>query len=336
MTTRAIFTELYQGQGLGNQLWVYAATRSIAQQLNLPFFIIGQDNFKANDFLNIESEIGISKKDADKIINTKSFKTYYEQLYFDPDLKYLSSDFDNKILELEGVVKIEGHLQSEKYFFNDVERIKNYLHFKENEGLSFLVPKNTCVINLRGGEYKRHTSFLLPETYWISAIKNAKEIWGVDDFIVVTDDYRYAKSIFPKYEIISDSIEKCYKTIYTSNHLIVSNSTFSYFPIKTSKIFKKVIAPLHWGRFGNNFKRWASPANFYTDWLWQNANGEIITLERASDDYKKTINEYNYLYNIKTNINGIKIANNYLKLIPKNIKTNTKLMLSYIFPKKYG
>ena len=34
-----IFTEIYKGQGLGNQLFVYVATRAIAKKLNQPFGI---------------------------------------------------------------------------------------------------------------------------------------------------------------------------------------------------------------------------------------------------------------------------------------------------------
>ena len=38
---------------------------------------------------------------------------------------------------------------------------------------------------------------------------------------------------FSQIEIISDDIEKCYATIYNCSNIIVSNSSFAYFPCKT-------------------------------------------------------------------------------------------------------
>jgi len=49
-----ILTELYDGQGLGNQLWVYAACRSIAEKLQMPHKILSPDKFKGNSFLDID------------------------------------------------------------------------------------------------------------------------------------------------------------------------------------------------------------------------------------------------------------------------------------------
>jgi hypothetical protein len=49
-----IGTELYRGQGFGNQLWVYATLRSLAIDQNLDFSIIGSHRFKGKDFIDLD------------------------------------------------------------------------------------------------------------------------------------------------------------------------------------------------------------------------------------------------------------------------------------------
>ena len=329
MTTEAILTELYPGQGLGNQLWVYSSSRSIAEELGVPFILLGVEHFKGNGFLAIDTEVGISAEEANLVRSTKTYSTHHEELYYDPDLNYVSSSFDESLLKIHGIRKIEGHLQSEQYFFKEPERIRKYITLTHTKSLEIEVPDSTCVINLRGGEYKRHKRFILPEDYWNLAIKNASNEWGITDFIVVTDDYKYAKSLFPKYSITSNSVEKCYRTLYAARHLIISNSTFSYFPIKTSPITKKVIAPQYWARFGNKLNRWASPANFYRDWAWQDVNGNLLTYDECTHDFNSTLLEYG-------NRNGLKGRTKILDFIPTRFKKNMKAILSYVFPKKFG
>ena len=40
-----IITELYHGQGLGNQLFAYVTTRMLAHKLGYEFGITGKENF---------------------------------------------------------------------------------------------------------------------------------------------------------------------------------------------------------------------------------------------------------------------------------------------------
>lgn len=45
-----IVIEFYEGQGLGNQLWVYCSARSIASRLGVPFILKNHQRFKAKEF----------------------------------------------------------------------------------------------------------------------------------------------------------------------------------------------------------------------------------------------------------------------------------------------
>ena len=49
-----LVTELYKGQGLGNQLACYIATRVIALDKNYDFGIMHPENFKGLDFFNLD------------------------------------------------------------------------------------------------------------------------------------------------------------------------------------------------------------------------------------------------------------------------------------------
>ena len=94
---------------------------------------------------------------------------------------------------------------------------------------------------------------------------------NIKEFVIVTDDKDYSKTLFPKLRLIEPGIAQSYLALYQAKYLIVSNSSFSYFPIKTQTKKPFVIAPMHWARFNNIWKRWSSPANLYTDWNWQDS-----------------------------------------------------------------
>jgi hypothetical protein len=49
-----IVTELYEGQGFGNQLWCYVVTRIIAKKNGYKFGIKSPEKFKGKEFLNLD------------------------------------------------------------------------------------------------------------------------------------------------------------------------------------------------------------------------------------------------------------------------------------------
>jgi hypothetical protein len=49
-----IITELYNGQGLGNQLWCYVVTRTIALDKGFDFGIMSAEKFKGKAFLDLD------------------------------------------------------------------------------------------------------------------------------------------------------------------------------------------------------------------------------------------------------------------------------------------
>jgi hypothetical protein len=330
-----IITELYDGQGLGNQLWVYAAARSIAEQLKVPFVLLGADRFKGKGFLNIDSDVGISAIEALNVAEGAHWKSFNEALFYDRDLDYVSSGFDFRVLTLSGRNKLNGLYQSEKYFFGDLERPKKYFILDDVWKAKNPISDDTCIINLRGGEYKRHKNFILPESYWKAAIENMKRIADVRKFLVVTDDVRYARLMFPGFDVLEGGIGDCYASLYNAKYLIISNSSFAYFPVKTGGNSRLVIAPKYWARYANPMRRWASTANLYESWMWQASDGNLFTSEECRPECEATEAEYEIKYFVRTTLEQVQKPG-IRQFVPAAIRNKGKRTLSLFFPRHFG
>ena len=325
-----IITELYDGQGLGNQLWVYAVCRSIAEKLQLPHKILSPDKFKGSSFLVIDFGVEFNKE------KTKSdLRDFHEHIFYDPQLDYFSSGFDSAVLNLKPYSKIHGLFQSEEYFFGDLTLPKKYINIKASHLEKEIIPDDHCVINLRGGEYKRHKNLILPKSYWLNAMRNIRNLCNIDKFIIVTDDQRYAKALFPELPVLQGGIAECYVALYQARYLILSNSSFSYFPLKTGidKLF--VIAPQYWARFGNKYSRWASVANFYKGWMWQDVNGSLRSHDDCQEEVIKTNEYYQNHYYLST-VSSAVMNRGIRGYFPTWLKKPIKKGLSLLFPKHIG
>lgn len=330
-----IATELYAGQGLGNQLWGYAATRSIAEHLGFGFVLHGLENFKGHEFLEIDPLVNATQEDQVRA-QRGEIPRHYETQYYDGELKCFSSGFDETIIQLAGSCQLEGLFQSEKYFFGDLDKLKGYIRIRPEWHQRCSIPDDTCILNVRGGEYKRHSNLILPMNYWEHAIRHMQDQRGVRKFLIVTDDVKYAEAIFPKYEILRGGVGDCYVALNSARNLVVSNSSFSYFPIKTNPNQPYVIAPKHWARFGNPHDRWASPANLYESWLWQDKVGNLHSFEDCLPGCDATENYYRSHYPVRTTPEQLRGQTCIRQLLPTSIRKQAKKLLSIAFPKKFG
>ena len=326
-----IFTELHKGQGLGNQLWCYTVCRSIADELKMPFMILGRENFKAAEFLDVD----FHSKDHEIIRSEQDCHIFHERRFYDKEMDYIASGYDKAVEALSSNTKIEGLFQSEKYFYGDLDRIKKYIQIKDKYKNLVNIPDNTCILNIRGGEYKRHKKFNLPKSYWIDAMNNMRSDYGISRFLIVTDDHKYARALFPDIDIIKEGVAESYIALHNSSYLIVSNSTFSYFPIKTKSIKPIVIAPKYFARFNDRHNRWASPANIYSNWLWQDRRGDLQAYDDCIDEVQSIERMYINDYYISVHSSFL-ASKNISTFIPASIKNSVKKILSKFFPLKYG
>jgi len=323
-----IKTNFLDGQGLGNQLWVYATVRSLAKKLGMPYSIEGINSFKGDSFLEISLSDSIDK-DFDR---SYIFK---EQQFFDQELQYFATDYDARVEKLQENTWIEGHFQSEKYLYEFNDSLSDWIPLSDAMKEYSQQFSETCILNIRGGEYKRHKNLILPKSYWEDGMLNIQKKTSLDKFLIVTDDPSYAKALFPNIPILNGSVAECYAALYGANSLVVSNSSFSYFPIKTRKDSPFVIAPYQWSRFGNKYNRWAAPANLYKDWSWQDINGNIVNDEECEFNCMQTLNYYESEYNVCTKSSVVGLKNKF-KYVPVQLKRPIKLILSMLLPKHFG
>lgn len=320
-----IFIEFKEGQGLGNQLWLYFAALSISIRLKTQVKIINYNKFVGKNFIKLKQ----SRK------RRKDYKySFREHYYYDPRINHVSHFFDQRFSDIKKNTYLAGYFQDERYFLGQKINFQKYCKIINSNFNQIELDKKTCVLNIRGGEYKRHKNFILPKNYWTNAIELMKKK-GVEKFIIVTDDKRYCENLFPNYEIISGSIKECFLHLMKAKNIIVSNSTFSYFPIKFQKKNPYVIGPAYWGRYNDKKKIWASPSNFYYNWNWINDNGKILDNRKLKKKIIYLENYYISKYNLLTDINlfdheGIR------KYFPKKLRNLIKKILSFVFPLKFG
>tara|TARA_B100000900_G_scaffold416194_1_gene449916 strand:+ start:377 stop:1348 length:972 start_codon:yes stop_codon:yes gene_type:complete len=322
-----LILEFKEGQGLGNQLWNYAVLRSLANFKNFDFGIINFEAFKGKKFIEIEKGY---KKDSSNL----SFKEFKEKCFYDIDFKCFVYGYDSNILNIEDNTIIEGVFQSEDYLLPNPEIIKEFINVRHENFQTLINFDKTCILNIRGGEYKMHKDLILPKTYWTNGINNIKSLYSDLEFKIITDDEEYASRLMPNYEIIKGDIANDFLHIFFAKYLILSNSSFSYFPINLGEKPKYVIAPNNWSRFDNKFNRWISPANFYSKWNWQNKKGEIIEKNKIKISVIKTYDYYNS-YNVLSNAKAFKRFN-FKDLVPNRLKKVLKNILHKIFPLVIG
>ena len=117
-----IFIKFKKGQGLGNQLWNYVTLRSIAKFLSYDYKVLDFENFKGINFLQIDDSSNNTLKYFEKNLNN-----FYEDLFYDKDLKTISCNYDESIFEVKENTLLNGLFQSENYLKPNKLIIKDYI-----------------------------------------------------------------------------------------------------------------------------------------------------------------------------------------------------------------
>jgi len=295
-----IATSFYKGQGLGNQLWVYAVTRSIAHQNGYEFGIAQPELFKGRKFLNIDygQDLRLSKLKGPNLKAPKGFMYYYkERQIFHSEFGCDITVFDSNLANICDNTFIDGYMQNEKYIFPVKNDLLKWFSVADN----FF---NGCTISLRGGEYRNVKNLFLPRTYYTDAIKLMLVIQPTMKFRVVTDDISLAKEYFPDFPIISSGGVKIYggrwyrspnslkigrdfSSIQNSRYLILSNSSFSWWGAWTNQNVEMVIAPKYWAEFNRSNGYWSQGGSLTTSWHWLDRYGKLFTWEQCQDEINK-------------------------------------------------
>lgn len=274
-----IVFEMWNGQGLGNQLACYVTTRCIALKNGYDWGIQGWERFKGSSFMNldfgkkvtggytpIEGQTPVSLPDG--------IKYYYKEKHVKDKDGNSITPYDWELFKIKDNTKIDGIMQGEEYFKEYKADISEWLKVDLME-----MPDDLCIINFRGGDRGfGDPKFFLRKKYWDDAIKNMKKINPEMKFKIVTDDILAAQKILGEYGFeITHDMKNDYISIQSAKYLIISNSSFAFFPAWLNENVKFRIAPKYWGRHNISNGYWSNEQNFTDGWVYQDRDGNLST-----------------------------------------------------------
>ena len=146
--------------------------------------------------------------------------------------------------------------------------------------------KNLCIMNVRGGEYTDSRFLFLRRKYWLDAMKHMRGIRPDMEFAVVTDDVAAAGRVLPGIKAYHSELAKDYVMLKNAEYLILSNSSFGFFPAFTSETVKKIIAPKYWARHNVSDGYWASGQNIYEGFLYMDRQGKLFDAEECRMEWE--------------------------------------------------
>lgn len=295
MNRKVIGTEIKKGQGLGNQLFCYVTVRSIAQKKGYEFSILNRELLdstlkgKAEEsFLQLDYGV-----DCNEVVWNNKYTEKEERLYCGNskhDIEYGAyiAGADADITEVTTGTLIEGNMQSPEYFEEYREDIKKWLAVKPFYDDKEFYKDNLCILNIRAGEYCGSPELYLRRKYWLDAMKNMKKLRKDMEFMIVTDSVKDANRILPGIPAYHFELCKDYVTIKNAKYLIISNSSFAFFPAYTSETVEYIIAPKYWARHNVSNGYWSSEQNIYNEFMYQDRHGRLF----SADECKKELQEY--------------------------------------------
>lgn len=287
-----IGTELLKGQGLGNQLFCYVTARCIAKKQNCEFGVLGQEHLPVGPngepglyFMDLYFGNHVEKSSFAHTYHEKEERIYIGTSKHDMLLHgcYVTGA-DSGMLQVADGTLLYGNMQDESYLSAHREDICEWLRVKSEYDDMEFSRENLCIINMRGGEYTGHPELCLRKKYWTDGIKRMKEIRPDMEFLIVTDDVPYANRLFPEIPAYHFSLSKDYTTIKNAYYLLLSNSSFAFFPAYTSEKLQFAIAPKYWARHNVSNGYWASEQNIYSIFHYMDRQGRLFTAEECRQE----------------------------------------------------
>lgn len=265
--------------GLGNQMFQYAAGRALSLKLRVPLKLDTRDfsgyrlhqGFELNRLFNCNAEIA-TNSDLAQVLGWQRAKLV-QRVFRRPQLKnlrYKSFEVEphfyywSDINQLEDNKYLYGYWQSEKYFIEFAENIREDFTFKlpfsdQNAELTEQISRvNAVSLHVRRGDYVSNTknSFIgvCSLEYYQKAIEHIKKQVDLPIFFVFSDDINWAKSnlvldkttTFVSHNKGSESYNDM-RLMSLCKHNIIANSSFSWWGAWLNANPEKiVIAPKQW------------------------------------------------------------------------------------------
>jgi len=238
---------------LGNQLFQYASTLGISENNKLNFAI--PSNSDLYNFFEMPK--------TSSWFNFKKIKVR-DEIGFDEEI--FNNCPDN--------IDLLGYLQSEKYFKNVENKVRNNLTFKPSvikQVESFFI-KNCLIdtekisLHIRRTDYLTDVNFVqLDLNYYLKALNYFDNL----PVIVFSDDPEWCSNqdIFKNKRYVisnlnSSVLDLCAMTF--CQYHIIANSSFSWWGSWLAKS-KKTVAPKQW--YSGNLNSWSTNNLYLNDWI---------------------------------------------------------------------
>ena len=302
-----IITEFYNGQGLGNQLWCYVVTRLIAGKNGYEFGIMSPEKFKGREFMNLDfgKKVvgGYGPEGGSPYVLPETIENYYKESSIIHHSSGLDiSTIDLNMLDVQDNTKLDGTMQSTKYLNGHKNKIIDMLKIHDDKKILDYSDDNTCIIHFRGGDFK-NSSAMLYSRYYQNAIEIMKNKNKNIVFYVVTDDFVTASQVLPNVKIIGGSsigIEDTnkathhiggpiwidYSILNNAKNIIMSASSFGWWPIWTNQNNPYVIAPKYWAAHKLNAGYWSCGDSLVDGWDYIDVNGVVMNYEKCLEELR--------------------------------------------------
>lgn len=266
--------------GLGNQMFQYAAGRSLAiakkcelkldiskyEEPNEPReYSLGQFNiheiFATQKEIRKYTSLSRGKEIVNNFLNVLSLPAYFRVNIFEEN----HFEYDCKIRDVPGKTYLKGFWQSEKYFREDTATIKrelsiNYqLNDKTSKLLEDINSKNAVCLFVRRAElvsnplhnsyhgYCELQYYLDSITYLQSKLESPYIYIFSDDPQWCVDNFKMDNMMFVPHDYAGDKYVNYFYVMTKCKHFIIPNSTYGWWAAwlcdNSSKI---VIAPRQW------------------------------------------------------------------------------------------
>jgi len=295
-----ITTEFFMGQGFGNQLAVYVTTRATAMRNGYDFGFTGLENFGDRRYNNrgvyfMDVDLGIPVTGITDTYEEKTTRIKFNHSQHDSihgcDVRLL----DRKLMNVSDNTKILGIMQGEDYFWDYREQVKDWLKVKDEHDCRDFEDYDICVLNIR--DYEGDKTLFLPREYWVNAIYKMLNINPNIQFLVITENPEMAKRLLPELSenVYHFDIAKDYSIIKNAKWLVLSNSSFAYFPAFCGNA-NLIIAPKYWARHNVSDGYWSCGYNMSRKFTYMDRSGNLQTYDECLREFE--------LYKQRTNIYG--------------------------------
>ena len=296
-----IVNELYNGSGLGNQLWRYTVTRVIALKNGYDFGIMNPHKCKASKIFNLDfgNEVvgGDGPEGGPPITLPEGIEKYYEEKsLIHPVYQCDCRLYDPGLVNILDNTKIDGNMESEKYLEGYKDDVRKWFKIKEDKQYYGLSSPDICILGFRGGEYVGVNELFLPPSYWYNAMNIMKSRNPNMVFKVVTDDPRTAKMFFPNLDVYHYNTQADWILIRNAQNIIMSNSSFAWIATWINDGVKNVIAPKFWARHNVSDGFWAQGDSLTKGWEYLDRNGDMFSYDDCLSEKQQYEKDNSHIY----------------------------------------